>query len=89
MSKKNRLINSEAKIKSYLKKLKKETYWIEEFYYVGSRGNGTAREDSDWDILVKTKFPVKNFRAKYGKPDGYNIDFSTTHKPKFLKPIDL
>lgn len=86
MSKKNNLINTERKIKSYLKKIRKDeilSKLILGFYLVGSRKEGTNREDSDWDVLIHTKVKTININKRIGRVDGYNIDFSTTtEKPE-------
>ncbi len=80
MSKPNNLINDRPSIMNYLKTIQKP--YILGFYLVGSRGRGTNREDSDWDIYVQTKVPVVNFNGTYGRKHGYNIDFSTGLEPK-------
>lgn len=88
MSRSNDYINTEDKILKYLEEIKGLPY-TSEIFLVGSRGKETHKEHSDWDIWVTVKFPVKNFNLKYGKPDGYNIDFicSTENPEKDYKPL--
>ena len=43
---------SEAKILKRIKKIVKDKEPLAKIYLYGSRSRGTAKEDSDWDLLI-------------------------------------
>jgi len=60
-------------IRKYVEILKDDFPAIEEIWLLGSRANGTARSDSDWDFLVFSSEPPK-LKEKLQRMTKYHRD---------------
>ena len=95
----NNLINDKNKILNYLQELKSRFNFIEDIYITGSRvwefgerkrGEYNYRkkphENSDWDLIIKTKFACKPF-TNLCQEEGYYIEAACIHDSEFLENI--
>jgi len=70
--------NVENKILSQIKRIVREQEPTAKIYLYGSRSKGTARSDSDWDLLILLNRESISYEVEHGISSPlYDLEFDT------------